>query len=102
MRIEGIITGVKYRGGEREYSLTDDKGDYVFSSRQHLAPGAVVALDCEALDDFRLVEENLSLLPEKEAQKATSASSPACAGRFPCPLRPCSWLTASPRSSGLP
>lgn len=70
MRIEGIITGVKYRGGEREYSLTDDKGDYVFSSRQHLAPGAVVALDCEALDDFRLVEENLSLLPEKEAQKA--------------------------------
>jgi RecJ-like exonuclease len=67
LNLEGVITAVRYRAGEREYSVTDGNADYAFHSRETLAYGSSVIIDGEA-NGHVLAVKNLSTLQGGLAQ----------------------------------
>jgi RecJ-like exonuclease len=69
MKVEGVVSGVRYYSGEREYSLTDGKGDYTFRSRESIPSGSSVAVEADAVDGFRLAARSVAVLSGTEAQK---------------------------------
>jgi RecJ-like exonuclease len=67
LKVEGIVTAVRYRAGEREYSITDGKADYVFHARESFVPGLSVLIEGEA-NGLQLAVKGITILQSEAAQ----------------------------------
>ena len=67
--MEGVVNGVRFNKGEREYLLTDGKEEYRILSTELLAPGMCLGLEGEAAPNLRIIPKSIEIISDQREQK---------------------------------